>query len=123
QIEQLEVLDFLRTHPPFEALPPDLLERVAAAIDVRYYKSGEPIIEFGQPSESWHVVRSGAVEVFRRDGTLYNRLMPGGYFGESGLLRQGRVRFPVRALEDSLIYLVPQQVFLELFDNHEAFAD
>src|SRR5690606_893088 len=66
---------------------------------------------------------SGAVEVFRRNGTLYNRLTAGEYFGEFGLLRRGQVRFPVRALEDSLIYLVPQQVFLELFDNHDNFAD
>lgn len=123
QIEQLEVIDFLRTYPPFDALPQEVLERLATAIDVRYYKSSEQIVEFGQTSEHWHVVRSGAVEVFRRNGTLYNRLTPGGYFGEFGLLRHGRVRFPVRALEDSLIYLIPQQVFLELFDQHEAFAD
>ncbi|WP_353174594.1 DUF294 nucleotidyltransferase-like domain-containing protein [Paracandidimonas soli] len=123
QIEQLEILDFLRAHPPFDALPQEALEQAAAAIDVRYYKAGEQIVEFDQPSEFWYVVRSGAVEVFRRNGTLYNRLTQGGYFGEFGLLRNGRVRFPARALEDSLIYLIPQQVFLELFDRHETFAD
>ncbi|HNS94122.1 MAG TPA: cyclic nucleotide-binding domain-containing protein, partial [Thauera sp.] len=87
QIEQLEILDFLRAHPPFDELPDEVLQRVAAAIDVRYYKAGEAIVEFGQVAESWHVVRSGAVEVFRRNGTLYNRLTAGGYFGEFGLLR------------------------------------
>ncbi|MFC3340117.1 DUF294 nucleotidyltransferase-like domain-containing protein [Paracandidimonas soli] len=123
QIEQLEILDFLRAHPPFDALPQEALEQAAAAIDVRYYKADEQIVEFDQPSEFWYVVRSGAVEVFRRNGRLYNRLTEGGYFGEFGLLRNGRVRFPARALEDSLIYLIPQQVFLELFDRHETFAD
>src|SRR5690606_21522851 len=43
--------------------------------------------------------------------------------GEFGLLRNGKVRFPGQALEDSLIYLIPQSVVLELFDNHETFAD
>ncbi|ENO86346.1 DUF294 nucleotidyltransferase-like domain-containing protein [Thauera linaloolentis] len=123
QVEQLEILDFLRAHPPFDGLPEDALQRVAAAIDVRYYKAGEQIVEFGQASEFWHVVRSGAVEIFRRNGTLYNRLTAGGYFGEFGLLRHGRVRFPARALEDSLLYLIPQPMFLELFDGNEAFAD
>lgn len=123
QVEQLEILDFLRAHPPFGDLPDDVLERVAAAVDVRYYKAGEQIVAFGQPAEFWHVVRSGAVEVFRRNGTLYNRLTAGGYFGEFGLLRHGRVRFPVTALEDTLLYLIPQPVFLELFENNEAFAD
>jgi CBS domain-containing protein len=68
-------------------------------------------------------VRSGAVEVFRRDGTLYNRLTEGGHFGEAGLLQKKKVRFPVVALEDSLLYLVPEPVFSELFDTQEAFAD
>lgn len=123
QVEQLEILDFLRAHAPFDALPDEALRRVAAAVDVRYFKAGEQIVEFGQIAEYWHVVRSGAVEVFRRNGTLYNRLTAGGYFGEFGLLRNGRVRFPVRALEDTLLYLVPQPVFADLFEHHEAFAD
>lgn len=123
QVEQLEILDFLAAHPPFDDLPEEVRESVAAAIDVRYYKAGEQIVDFGEPAEFWHVVRSGAVEVFRRNGTLYNRLTAGGYFGEAGLLRQGRVRFPARALEDVLLYLIPQAVFLDLFENNEAFAD
>ncbi|MCC2595072.1 DUF294 nucleotidyltransferase-like domain-containing protein [Pusillimonas sp. MFBS29] len=123
QVEQLEIVDFLRVRPPFDKLPKEAVELVATTIDVRYYKAGENIVEFGEPGAFWYIVRSGAVEVFRRNGTLYNRLTSGGYFGESGLLRSGRMRFPVRALEDSLIYLVPQQVFLDLFDNHDTFAD
>lgn len=123
QVEQLEILDFLRAHRPFDELPEEVLQRTAATIDVRYYKAGERIVEFGEVAEYWHLVRSGAVEVFRRNGTLYNRLTEGGYFGEFGLLRSGRVRFPVVALEDSLIYLIPREVFAELFDQYESFAD
>jgi len=111
QIEQLEILDFLRARPPFADLPEEVLQRTAAAVDVRYYKAGEGIVAFGEPAAFWHVVRSGAVEVFRRNGTLYNRLTEGGYFGEFGLLRNGRVRFPATALEDALIYLIPAAVF------------
>ena len=44
QVEQLEILDFLRAHPPFDALPEEVLQRVAAAVDVRYYKAGETIV-------------------------------------------------------------------------------
>jgi CBS domain-containing protein len=123
QVEQLEILDFLRAHRPFDELPEEALQRTAAVIDVRYYKAGERIVEFGEVAEYWHLVRSGAVEVFRRNGTLYNRLNEGGFFGEFGLLRNGRVRFPVVALEDALIYLIPREVFAELFDQYETFAD
>lgn len=123
QVEQLEILDFLRARPPFADLPEEALQRLAGAIDVRYYKAGERIVDFGEPAAFWHLVRSGAVEVYRRNGTLYNRLTAGGYFGEFGLLRYGRVRFPATALEDSLLYLVPGEVFGALFEQYESFAD
>ncbi len=123
QDEQLEILEFLRRYPPFAELPEETLHQVATSVDVRYFKAGSKIVEFGQEAVAWYVVRSGAVEVFRRDGTLYNRLTEGGYFGEFGLLHRKRVRFPVSALEDTLVYLIPEPVFGELFETNEQFAD
>ncbi|MCB2022212.1 MAG: cyclic nucleotide-binding/CBS domain-containing protein [Burkholderiaceae bacterium] len=121
--EQLEILDFLRRHAPFDGLAEERLQQVARSVDVRYVKAGTQIVEFGQPAVAWHVVRSGAVEVFRRDGSLHNRLTEGGYFGEAGLLQRRRVRFPVRALDDTLLYLIPEPVFTDLFEHDEHFAD
>jgi CBS domain-containing protein len=124
QSEQLEVLDFLQRHLPFTALPEDALHELAKHIDVRYFKADSSILKFGEPAHNWFIVRSGAVEVFRRDGTLYNRLTEGGHFGEAGLLQQRRqVRFPVTALEDTLLYVVPAEIFLLMFEEHEGFAD
>lgn len=123
QDEQLEILDFLRRYPPFTGLPEETLHRVAISVDVRYFKAGTRIVEFGDPATAWHVVRSGAVEIFRRNGTLYNRLTEGGYFGEFGLLHRKQVRFPAAALEDTLLYLIPEAVFTDLFENDEQFAD
>ncbi|AWB32855.1 DUF294 nucleotidyltransferase-like domain-containing protein [Orrella marina] len=121
--EQLEILDFLQKHMPYSALPEDVLKDVARAVDVRYAKSGTAIFQFGEPLHHWFIVRSGAVEIYRRDGTLYNRLNEGGHFGESGLLQRRTVRYPATAIEDSLLYVIPDSLFLEIFENHEAFAD
>ncbi len=123
QDEQLEIVEFLRSRPPFELLPEALLHKLATSVDVRYCKAGTRISEFGDEAQWWFIVRSGAVEVYRRNGTLYNRLTEGGYFGEFGLLRNKRVRFPAVALEDSLLYMVPEPVFAEVFENDERFAD
>ena len=124
QSEQLEVLDFLQKHLPFTALPPEALHALAQSIDVRYFKADSPILTFGEPALYWYVIRSGAVEIFRRDGTLYNRLTEGGHFGEAGLLQQRRqVRFPATAIEDTLLYLVPAEIFLQMFEAEEPFAD
>lgn len=123
QDEQLEILSFLQGHALFKDLPEQVQHTVAAATDVRYCKAGMQIVEFGEPAQFLHLVRSGAVEVFHRDGKLYDRLNEGGYFGEFGLLHRKTVRFPARALEDSLLYLVPEPVFTDLFENHHSFAD
>lgn len=121
--EQHDIAGFLRQHAPFRDLDGDTLARVSGAIDVRYCKAGTRIVEFGQDALFWHIVRSGVVEVYRRDGTLYNRLTEGGYFGEFGLLHRKKVRFPAVAQEDTLLYLLPEPVFTELFEGNEAFAD
>jgi len=121
--ERHDIVGFLRQHAPFRDLDEDTLARIGGAIDVRYCKAGTRIVEFGQEAQFWHIVRSGVVEVYRRDGTLYNRLTEGGYFGEFGLLHRKKVRFPAVAQEDSLLYLLPEPVFTELFEGNEGFAD
>ncbi|GLR64788.1 DUF294 nucleotidyltransferase-like domain-containing protein [Marinospirillum insulare] len=123
EIEQIEVLNFLNQHPPFNELPEETLSWVATQIEVSYFKAGTQILAFEQEIDALHLVRSGAVEVFRRNGDLYNRLSEGGLFGQFGLLRQGKVRFPAQALEDTLVYLIPAEVFNQLFEENETFAD
>jgi CBS domain-containing protein len=123
QDEQLEILAFVQQHAPFKGLPPEAQQQVAAAIDVRYFKAGSTIVTFGQEAVALHMVRSGAVEVLNRDGSLYNRLTEGAYFGEFGLLHRKKVRFPANALEDTLLYLLPEPVFSALFESNEQFAD
>ena len=123
QAEHLEILDFLRRWQPFTELPEETLNHVATNVEVSYFKAGDRILEFGAPVDAWYFIRSGAVEVYRRNGDLYNRLSEGGYFGEFGLLRHKLTRFPAVALEDTLVYLIPDAIFSELFENNELFAD
>lgn len=123
QAEQSEVLDFFRRHPPFSNLPDKVLGDVANNVEVAYYRAQSAILQLGQDNHQWYVIRSGAVEVFRRDGQLYNRLGAGEFFGEQSLMLNRPVRFPVTALEDTLVYLIGEQTFSDLFDNSENFAD
>jgi CBS domain-containing protein len=70
-----------------------------------------------------HYIRSGAVEIYRRNGALHNRLEEGDIFGHFSLLRNHRAHFPVKAIEDTLIYLIPDEVFQHLCAADEQFAD
>nr|WP_211162844.1 DUF294 nucleotidyltransferase-like domain-containing protein [Alteromonas ponticola] len=116
-------MGFLRQHPPFNDLPEEALERLGAQVEIAYFKKGTEILRLGERIDKWCVIRQGAVEIFRRDGTLHNRLSTGGFFGELSLLQSKPVRFPVKALEDTLLYLVSAEEFHHLFDHYDSFAD
>ncbi|TWC11517.1 MULTISPECIES: DUF294 nucleotidyltransferase-like domain-containing protein [unclassified Pseudomonas] len=123
QAEMQEISDHLYRFSPFDQLPRESVDAMARRVDVRYFKAGSDILEAGAVIQDLHYVRSGAVEIYRRSGELYNRLVEGDIFGQAGLLRSNKVRFPARALEDSLIYYIPADVFADLCAQHDAFAD
>lgn len=123
QIELQEISDHLYRFAPFDTLPKESVDTIARRVEVSYFKAGSDILEAGAIIHDLHYVRSGAVEIYRRNGELYNRLVEGDLFGQAGLLRSNKVRFPARALEDSLIYYIPADVFAELCAQHDAFAD
>ncbi|MDX1400071.1 MAG: cyclic nucleotide-binding domain-containing protein, partial [Oceanospirillum sp.] len=123
EVEQVEVYEFLRRFVPFKMLPDEALAELSQQVEIAYYKAGSQILEVGDTVSDLCFVRSGAVEIYRRNGELYNRLSEGGLFAYQSLLMKQKVRFPVKAIEDSLIYFMPEGVFRPMFDEYEEFAD
>ncbi|NEZ02700.1 cyclic nucleotide-binding/CBS domain-containing protein [Wenzhouxiangella sp. XN201] len=123
EIEQIEIRDHLRQREPFSFLAEDELTAVAQSVEVAYFRAGSDILSLGDEINDLHYIRSGSVELFRRSGELYNRLGEGDIFGQLGLLTRRSARFPARALEDTLIYFIPGDLFRNLFDSNTAFAD
>ena len=103
-IEIQDVIKFVGSQEPFDELPDEELVSLCARIEVSYYQAQEQILHLSEPIDSLFIIRSGAVEVLRRTGDLYNRLDEGDVFGQMGILMNGHVRYPVRAIEDTLIY-------------------
>lgn len=123
QTEQLEIAAFLAKTPPFDGLSEEALNGLASQVEVTYFRAGSDILNLADPIHDLFVVRSGAVETFRRTGELHNRLAEGGIFGQMGLMMNERVRYPVKALEDTLLYCVPVDLFKDYCDRYETFAD
>lgn len=122
-VEMIEIRDHLSQFPPFDELPEETLDDIAKRVQVAYFKSGSDILEHNQPVQELHYIRSGAVDIYRRSGQLYNRLTEGDIFAQAGLLRGNRVRFPAKAIEDTLIYFIPEVLFHQLCEDHDSFAD
>jgi CBS domain-containing protein len=121
--ELIEIQNFLASHPPFDELPEETLIHVSQQIEIGYYREDTPIIHFGDDIQDLYMVRSGVVEIYRRKGELYNRIDEGDLFGQMGLLTNNKVRFPAKAVEDTLVYCIPAEVFQELYDGFDSFAD
>ncbi|WP_113908062.1 DUF294 nucleotidyltransferase-like domain-containing protein [Aliidiomarina celeris] len=122
-IEQIEIAEFLKRVAPFDALPGEEIEQLARQVDIAYFKAESSILMAEQPLSDLYIVRSGVVETFRRTGELYNRLSEGNFFAEQGLLRGRKAHFPAVSKSDTLLYLLPADVFDRLFETYEHFAD
>ena len=123
QAEQVEIAQFLAQHPPFDDLPTKALNELAQQVEVAYYRSQTDILTLGQDIADLFVIRSGSVEIYRRNNELYNRLEVGGIFGQMGLLMNRKVRFPAKALEDTLVYCINVDIFNRYCDEFDSFAD
>lgn len=123
EAEVREIREHIGRFPPFDSLSEELLDEVARSVEVAYFKSGSAIQEYGEPIEALRYVRSGAIEVYRHNGELYNRLSEGDILGHTGLMHQRRARFPATAIEDTLLYLIPARVFDRLCAEDDNFAD
>ncbi|MEQ5801074.1 DUF294 nucleotidyltransferase-like domain-containing protein [Halomonas sp. H10-9-1] len=123
EVEWLEIRQHMGRFPPFDTLSDELLDEIAGQVEVAYYRADSDIFVIDQEIDALGYVRSGAVEVYRRNGQLYNRLGEGSILGQSSLLRNRKTRFPARALEDTLIYFIPDAIFQRLCEEDEHFAD
>ncbi len=122
-VELLEIRQHMGRFPPFDGLSDDLLDAIAEQVEVSYFKTGSDILALNEMLHELCYIRSGAVEVYRSQGELYNRLGEGDIFGHFSLLRNHKVRFPAKAIEDTLIYFIPNAVFQRLCDEDNDFAD
>lgn len=122
-IELLEIRQFMGQFPPFDGLSDELLDVIAERVEISYFKTGSDILVLNDTLNELCFIRSGAVEVYRRQGELYNRLGEGDIFGHFSLLRNHKVRFPAQAIEDTLIYFIPNDVFQRLCEEDDDFAD
>ncbi len=123
QAELIEIRNHLAQHAPFDEMPEEYLDRIVTGIEVAYFRAGTDILRLGERNTYLYYVRSGAVEIYRRSGELYSRQSEGEIFGQFGLLMNKTVRFPAKAIEDTLIYLIPDEIFQYLWENDDNFTD
>lgn len=121
-IELIEIRDFLAATPPFDQLPPEALDALPEALELRYVRRGTQVLSIGDRNDRLHIVRSGAIDVTDKDGVLLARAGEGDIFGERSVLRGGEVHTNTRSIEDTLLYELPDEQFKALLREHKRFA-
>lgn len=105
--EALAVASFLRTHPPFDALAPEDVERVAAAAEAEHHPAGSVIFAEGEgPVEHLRVVQHGAVEIVHQQKVL-DLLGEGELLGHASMLSGLPTGFEARAVEATTCFRIP----------------
>ncbi|MGH2540537.1 MAG: putative nucleotidyltransferase substrate binding domain-containing protein, partial [Actinomycetota bacterium] len=108
---------FLRRFPPFDALAEADLDRIASSVEIEYFLAGSVILLHGEvPSAHLYVVRKGAVELVDR-GRSFDVLTAGEVFGHPSLLSGLPITSDVRALEDTICYLIDADSAEEVFSS------
>lgn len=123
-----EAIAILRGVPPFDRLPPDALQRLAAGITESKAVPGQAIVREGDAGDRMFFVAGGSVQVLGRsfDGSeiVLARLEPGTYFGEQALLSGSGARrnATVRALTHCRLLVLTRDGLLSVLEPGSAFA-
>jgi CBS domain-containing protein len=110
-------------NPPFDRLTHQELGELKAALDIGYYRPGEVIIEHATASDHLHVVIKGAVEERARgaDDEIEGVLGPDDTFDARSLVH-GVAGSRFVATEETLCYLAPKPLVLDLIRRNTGFA-
>jgi CBS domain-containing protein len=109
-----DVAGFLGAYPPFDAVGPDELARIAAVTETESTPSGKTIFSQGAgPVESVWMVRSGSVEIIH-DGRILDLLGPGELFGHASMISGLPTGFEARAGGGTVCYRIPADVIRPL---------
>ena len=118
----VEAAGFLAKHPPFRDLERSRLLEVAASLSALRVAAGESVlVEDGPPGASLFVVRSGSMDLVHKDQVI-DFIGAGDTFGHPTLLTALPPAFTVRAREDSMLYLVPRDVALDVLGRPSGVA-
>ncbi|OKH88163.1 putative nucleotidyltransferase substrate binding domain-containing protein [Thalassospira sp. TSL5-1] len=121
-LELKDIRDFLAAHHPFDLLPGSALDQIPARLTARYFRKGSVILQPDITCLHLHIVRTGAVETQSPDGHLLARLSEGECFGVRAMFRGGKAANRITAIEDTLVYQLPESDFHDLAGKHPQFA-
>lgn len=125
-IKPFQKASVLKNLPIFSGLTDDELCRIAPIMKLVSFKNGEVVITEGDEGDSLFIIKSGAVEVFKSEGTgeeISLGLLPeGSYFGEFSLFDDHPRSASVKAVGDTDFFSISRNDLLGTLAENLAIA-
>lgn len=106
----------------FREMPLEMLGEIVQVVEEKVFPAKTLLFRRGDPGDSFYVVQTGKVRVFRRDeeGTeiTFSELGPGKSFGEMALLTGEPRSASVEALEESRLMVLSKEQFDLVLKSH-----
>ena len=110
----------------FAGVTDENLSLLSEASSLHTFNKGQTILFKGATVDGLHVVVSGKVGVFvkstNKTSVLVTELGEGEVFGEMSIVEMGTAGATIKATEDAVVLLLPQESFRHVLQQDEAFA-
>ncbi len=124
--QQQTPADFLSTVEILSVFTRDELERLAAAIESRFFAFGDSVCNAGDPAEGLFVIKSGSVRVFSEEHGKEISMgvrKAGEVFAEIAMLRSFRHELSVRAALKTELWFIPRAAIETVIAQNPAALD
>ena len=124
--QQQSPADFLSSVEILSAFTGDELERLAAAIQPRFFAFGDSVCSAGDPADGLFVIKSGSVRVFGEEHgkeTSMGVRKAGEVFAEIAMLRSYRHELSARAALKTELWFIPRAAIEAVIAQNPAALD
>ncbi|WP_457640703.1 putative nucleotidyltransferase substrate binding domain-containing protein [Persephonella sp.] len=118
----LDIQKFLKETAPFSLLPEKEIKFISDNLQLDYIPKDEVLLEENQYPDYLCIIIKGAF-VLKKEGKIVEFLEVGDFFGDTSIIFEEPQKFLVKAVEDSIILLIPKEIFKKILEDHPEFKE
>jgi CBS domain-containing protein len=125
-IPNQQMLEFLRSVPPFDTLEPGALTSLVSKMEIAYFPRGQRIKNTGDRADQHlHIIQKGSARISLIDDEGEDLLVDvrgeGDYFGATSILQNKPAMFDISAHQDLICLILPAEDVRQLANSHSVF--